>query len=67
MNKMSRKQFVAGMAATAASPILGNTLTGAGHKASEKIKVCVFSNRMAGKARSSRNWHGRLSSLFQTG
>ncbi len=46
MKKMSRKQFVAGMAATAASLSLGNTLTGAGRKASEKIKVCLFSKHL---------------------
>ncbi len=46
MKKMSRKQFVAGMAASAASLSLGSALTGAGRKASEKIKVCVFSKHL---------------------
>ena len=46
MKKMSRKRFVAGMASTAASLSLGSALTGAGRKASEKIKVCIFSKHL---------------------
>ena len=46
MNKMSRKQFVAGMAAATAFLSLGRPLTGAGRKALDKIKVCVFSKHL---------------------
>ena len=46
MKKMSRKQFVAGMAAAAASLSVGSALTGASRKATDKIKVCVFSKHL---------------------
>ena len=46
MNKLSRKEFLTGMAATAASLSLGRNLSGTGKKASEKIKVCVFSKHL---------------------
>lgn len=46
MKKMNRKQFMAGMAAAAASLSVGRPLNGAGRKASDKIKVCVFSKHL---------------------
>lgn len=46
MKKMSRKQFVAGMAATTASLSFGKAMSGADGKQSDKSKVCLFSKHL---------------------